>query len=282
VRATSGAGIHLIGNTFSGNVCADDSEIRGGAAHIELETGQLRISGNYFLSNRVAGTPGQGDGGGLAVTFNTGGAFELRNNIFEHNEANRHGGGANIGLGNNVTQVLIVQNLFISNRAGADGAGGALQVNAACAVTLMNNTMTGNRAGDAGGFGYYAEAAADRAWLYNEIYWSNAPNALAVLGTGAVTARYSALEHGTGESWFGAGCITIDPRFVSSAAGNYRLADDSPCINTGTNLPWMAGATDLDGNARIYGTRVDMGCYEYVPEPAGAAALAVGLICVRR
>jgi len=281
VRATSGAHIHLINNVFSGNVSADDSEIRGGAAHLELETGLLRVSGNYFLTNRVAGTPGQGDGGGLAVTFNTSGAFELRNNIFARNEANRHGGGANIGLGNNVTQALIVQNLFIGNCAGAEGAGGALQLNAACAVTLINNTMTGNRAGDAGGLGYYAEAAADRAWLYNEIYWSNAPNALAVLGTGTVAARHSALEHGAGESWFGAGCSTGDPCFVSSVAGNYRLADDSPCINTGTNFPWMAGALDLDGNPRVYGSRVDMGCYEFVPEPAGVLVLAVPAIFSR-
>lgn len=49
----------------------------------------------------------------------------------------------------------------------------------------------------------------------------------------------------------------------------YSLADDSPCINTGTpdtlglNLP----PYDLAGNWRVWSGRIDMGCYEYDSEP---------------
>ncbi len=49
----------------------------------------------------------------------------------------------------------------------------------------------------------------------------------------------------------------------------YQLSAGSPCINTGTadtsdlNLPPM----DLAGNQRIWGGRIDMGCYEYDSEP---------------
>ena len=39
---------------------------------------------------------------------------------------------------------------------------------------------------------------------------------------------------------------------ICIVAGNYRLKPSSPCINAGTNQLWMAAATDLDGNARIY------------------------------
>lgn len=63
-----------------------------------------------------------------------------------------------------------------------------------------------------------------------------------------------------------------DPLFVDAL--EFRLQDGSPCIDAGTNLPWMATAFDLDGNARMYGGRVDMGCYGLIPEP-GSVLLPV-------
>jgi len=60
----------------------------------------------------------------------------------------------------------------------------------------------------------------------------------------------------------GAGNIDADPEFVDYEGGDFRLASNSPCINRGTNLPWMAGATDMEGNPRILCGCVDMGAYE--------------------
>ena len=75
--------------------------------------------------------------------------------------------------------------------------------------------------------------------------------------------------------------IDTAPAFVNAgsgygtnyAAGNCRLKSDSPCINAGTNLPWMTDpadlrSRDLDGNPRIASEVVDMGAYEAIP-PAG-------------
>ena len=53
------------------------------------------------------------------------------------------------------------------------------------------------------------------------------------------------------------GCITNSPRFMDSAAGNYRLAPDSPCIDLGVNLFTYAD-TDLDGLPRIVNGAVDL------------------------
>lgn len=52
---------------------------------------------------------------------------------------------------------------------------------------------------------------------------------------------------------------------------------DSPCVEAGANaaaaLPW-----DLDGQPRIQGMNVDMGCYENVPEAEGVGAALLFLI----
>ena len=81
----------------------------------------------------------------------------------------------------------------------------------------------------------------------------------------------------------GTGNITDDPHFVNAAAGDYHLNVGSPCIDAGTNLDWMAGATDLDGNSRIVSGTVDIGAYEWQlqpviitssPLPSGAVGVA--------
>ena len=71
----------------------------------------------------------------------------------------------------------------------------------------------------------------------------------------------------------GTGNITNDPQFVRSGAGigpgftagDFRLAETSPCRDRGTNLDWVATALDLLGNPRLVpkSGRVDMGAYEY-------------------
>jgi len=62
----------------------------------------------------------------------------------------------------------------------------------------------------------------------------------------------------------GSSNITNNPAFVDPGAGNWRLSADSPCLNAGTNQAWMTTTYpyDLDGNARIRYTHVDIGAYE--------------------
>ena len=144
-------------------------------------------------------------------------------------------------------------------------------------VTLINNIFYGNNASDGAGLGFYAESASDSATLYNEIYWSNTPNAIAVFAAGPVAAQYCNIEGGTGESWFGTGCIDSNPAFLNTASpqgvdGIYATLDDglhltvvSPSMNTGNNT-FVPGTvtTDITGQNRIQNTTVDMGAYEGV------------------
>ena len=79
------------------------------------------------------------------------------------------------------------------------------------------------------------------------------------------------------------GNIPDDPLFVDPGS-DYHLQAGSPCIDNGVNLLWMLDATDLDGNERIYEGMVDMGCYEFVPEPSvfyaitGYFLLVIGIL----
>ncbi len=74
------------------------------------------------------------------------------------------------------------------------------------------------------------------------------------------------IDHTCAPGLSGSGNLSSDPQFANAAAGNYQLMRASPCVNAGTNQPWMTGATDLLGHPRICGPSVDMGAYElYVP-----------------
>jgi hypothetical protein len=66
------------------------------------------------------------------------------------------------------------------------------------------------------------------------------------------------------EGYYYAGNIESDPQFADKDNNNFRLAQDSPCVNAGTNQDWMTNAVDLDGAARIRYGRVDMGAYERI------------------
>lgn len=62
----------------------------------------------------------------------------------------------------------------------------------------------------------------------------------------------------------GIGIIEVNPLFVDSDNGDYRLRPDSPCIDTGDpNYAAAPGETDLDGKVRVIGGRIDMGAFEF-------------------
>jgi hypothetical protein len=66
-----------------------------------------------------------------------------------------------------------------------------------------------------------------------------------------------------GFEWDGTN-ISEAPRFVDALNGNYQLASDSPCIDTGVpSVSWLnAPDYDILGNARPQHDGCDMGAYE--------------------
>ena len=56
--------------------------------------------------------------------------------------------------------------------------------------------------------------------------------------------------------------LTASP-FSGKSSQPYALANDSPLVDKGDNLGWTKKDHDLAGKSRLFGSRVDIGCYEY-------------------
>ncbi len=62
--------------------------------------------------------------------------------------------------------------------------------------------------------------------------------------------------------------VGADPVFRDSAAGDWTLRANSPCVNAGDYTVWgetrsdVKAYTDLAGAPRLDGLQIDLGCYE--------------------
>jgi hypothetical protein len=59
--------------------------------------------------------------------------------------------------------------------------------------------------------------------------------------------------------------ISMPPGFVGTGTHPYHLGAGTSCVDAGDNTAPGLPATDILGNARIYGSFVDIGCYEWSP-----------------
>jgi hypothetical protein len=167
-----------------------------------------------------------------------------------------------------VTNALIMDNVA-HDEFGGDGGGGLYFDG--CSPAFTNVTIVGNLTSAHGG-GLHVSSFS-RPTLVNAIVWGNAPEQIYFdtdWSGEEVTIAYSDIQggqagivtNGQGAVHWGEGNIDDSPRFVNAVMGNYRLAADSPCINTGASTG--APTTDVEGNPRPnpVGSRPDMGAYE--------------------
>jgi hypothetical protein len=121
--------------------------------------------------------------------------------------------------------------------------------------TLNNCTVVGNNG--VGAYGYYFGHSGTLCTLNNTIVYYNTLENL-----NGFAGLYSMDHSCSTPAWYGSGNITNEPGFVDLSGANFRLQGSSPCINAGNNTLTNA-STDLDGNPRIVGGKVDMGAYEF-------------------
>lgn len=162
-----------------------------------------------------------------------------------------------------IRNCLVAYNLGTSTW-GSDDGGGGMQVLATNALiencTVVSNTLTGGATTRGAGL-----LVSNGVRVVNSVIYDNVgvttSNIYATAGStfsNCCTAPLSDVV--------GTGNTEVNPLFVAKDIGNFRLNDNSPCINAGLNQSWMEGAVDLDGRSRTdrFSRRVDMGAYEHL------------------
>ncbi|MCX7702973.1 MAG: right-handed parallel beta-helix repeat-containing protein, partial [Planctomycetota bacterium] len=189
----------------------------------------------------------------------------IANNLGQY--TNSVGAGIFCGGGSSVT---IIGCLIADNAT--DFRTGGIHCNNAN-VGVANCTIAYNRSANRCG-GVYVEGGGTVS-IRNSILWGNNATGGDTYGhqvyiaSGSVTMINCDYSNGTDDIYGSPilkSCITSNPLFVDGSSltnNNYRLRKSSPCINAGDNsyVP-SSVTTDLDGRRRIWGTNVDIGCYE--------------------
>ena len=258
-----------------------DGETTGNGAGILCVDSSLTISNCTFRNNYA-----RGSGGAVAVTGS--GSPTIIDCVIFGNYADSYGGGifqsgsgtliayncyfednlANYGGGwfNDKTKAAYLETC-IFYRNDAQERGGALYNWENAYSTITNCVFYENESLNASKHDGALTNGAATAIISNSIFWANAPNQIAVGSTPEITN--SIVQNGTGQSWFGSGCLADDPKFVNAHEGDFHLQLGSKTIDAGSN-DTVTVATDYDGNTRIREANcdgiatVDMGVFEYI------------------
>jgi hypothetical protein len=236
-------------NRFVGNrtLNPDSNTVPRGGAAIYVAEGASRIWNNVFVNN-VADSPFGNriaEGGAIKVQ---GGTPQIANNLFRYNvvthqvSTGRARGGA-VFVGSQGWPSLI-NNTFLQNSAtmgtgvSTRDEGGALLLSGTNVLVVANNLVVYNSSGIAAP--------------------STAPSFRHNLVFGNIRGNYEGVTDPTGT----AGNLSVSPR-LTGPYGDPHLVAGSPAIDAGDDTLVALDWTDLDGNDRRSGVRVDIGADEF-------------------
>ena len=234
---------------ITGNVADDGFWAASGGGLSAREVSSISLNRVRIIGNSI-----QGNGGGGAE-FREVDAAVLTDCIIKANQSNYMGGGiydyhCNIEM----TRVLIAQN------AGGWNAGGGLMHIDGGSAQMDHVTFAYNSARNyaAAFYGLFDQGS----FLTNSIIYGNQSEfgGDVIHLDGPLDITYCDIEGGKqsieGDLGDYDSNIAQDPSFIDSDNGDYRISDNSPCIDAG----------DPDAEPDLDGSRTDMGAYPFAPD----------------
>ena len=261
-RGDEGGGICGNGTKATIRQCAiydNHADVAGGGIH----DCDGVISDCRIQDNRAENSAGFGQGGGLYGCDGLISNCTIIGNLAGHHEQRfSHGGG--------LSECASVVNCFVKGNT-AGGFGGGLYN---CAQ-ISNCTIVVNEAGRCGGGVSHANGSGA---VLNSLIWRNRADQgeqahIECRHVDDFTVSYSNVQGGfegakvAGEWLIQWGPTNLDryPLFAERHhLGEYHLREDSPCVDAGDPNGDYQGQTDMDGQIRVAGGRVDVGADEYV------------------
>lgn len=240
--------------------------IIGNTTYANEDTGiNIYTGGNNAL---VAGNLTYGNGDHGIDNFNVTEGRIIGNTVFGNctDGINVEGTSGNYDVENNIS---------VNNATGAQI--NPTPISPGAPANICKNRRTGN-------IGIYDSAPATTTVNYNLVWQSG--SGVEYMWAGTAYNSSAALNQAAGQEANG---LVADPKFVNAAAGNFRLTQGSPAIDSANSAASGEQATDILGNPRVDDPAVvnsgagqraydDRGAYEYqsASAPAGPdAALTV-------
>jgi parallel beta-helix repeat protein len=260
-NSSNGGGIYccyssspmITNNTISGN----NASLYGGGIYCDI------FSSPTLINNNINGNRVTGDGGGIYCK-NHSSPVVSNNTILGNNASN--GGGICCSYG---SSPKVRNNMINGNNASKGGGIYCYQ----SSPNIRNNTISGNIASEGGGIFCSDESSPPNisnniiAFNSNGIYFIYSNLYMPLILNNCV---FNPIYNYSG-SWSWTGDVYQDPLFVDRAGGDFHLSSGSPCINKGNDADVQVGCLDMDGQARINGSHVDMGADEWYPPIPGDA-----------
>ncbi|MBE0636996.1 MAG: choice-of-anchor D domain-containing protein [Bacteroidales bacterium] len=264
---------HTSGTTVNSTAMLDGFTISGGNANDPFINntggGMININSSPTLSNlKISGNTAAENGGGM---YNYISSPVLSNVQISDNIATKDGG----GIYNLISSPQFINVLVTDNVASRDGGG---MYDNLSFSNLINATISGNTADQSGGGMYNVTSTTQ---IRNSIIWGNSSSVGGkqfYIKFGVSTLSYSCYSDEVGDVDTLIGflipdptVITENPKFGYPDTSDYRLYNNSPCVDVGKNA-FNSLATDIRGKGfgrKLYrknenqaGT-IDMGAYEF-------------------